>query len=142
MRKIWGKKKEPDRVVVTTKEQLKTAVNQKKEHIEIKGDLARKLQWLGLLSPRKIAALTVVLATVTGVATIGVTTVGAPIAIGGATVSLAAVSAAPIIEITGGEMAATILASGVAVALLLSILKGYEVEVKYNGASMCLKRKI
>lgn len=100
------------------------------------------MQWLGLLSPRKIAALTVVLATVTGVATIGVTTVGAPIAIGGATVSLAAVSAAPIIEITGGEMAATILASGVAVALLLSILKGYEVEVKYNGASMCLKRKI
>ena len=141
MRKFMRRKKEQDRVIVTTKEQLKTAVNQKKEHIEIQGDLARKLRWIGLLSPRKIAALTVALATAAGVATIGVPTVGAPVAIGGAAVSITAASAAPIIEITGGEMAATILASGVAVALLLSILKGYEVEVKYNGASMCLRRK-
>ena len=136
MRKFMRRKKEQDRVIVTTKEQLKTAVNQKKEHIGIQGDLARKLRWIGLLSPRKIAALTVALATAAGVATIGVTTVGAPVAIGGAAVSITAASAAPIIE-----MAATILASGVAVALLLSILKGYEVEVKYNGASMCLRRK-
>ena len=59
MRKFMRRKKEQDRVIVTTKEQLKTAVNQKKEHIEIQGDLARKLRWIGLLSPRKIAALTV-----------------------------------------------------------------------------------
>ena len=96
MRKFMSKKKEPDRVVVTTKEQLKTAIDQKKEHIEIQVDLAKKLQWIGLLSPHKIVALTVVLAA----------------------------------------------ATGVAVALLLAILKGYEVEVKYNGASMCLRRKI
>ena len=50
MRKIGGKKKEPDRVVVTTKEQLKSAVNRKEAYIEIQGDLARKLQWMGKLS--------------------------------------------------------------------------------------------
>ena len=44
MRKFMRRKKEQDRVIVTTKEQLKTAVNQKKEHIEIQGDLARKLR--------------------------------------------------------------------------------------------------
>jgi len=124
------KNKESNRVVVTSKEQLKTAINQKKEHIEIQGDLARELKWIGKLSPGKIAALSAVLALAVG----GATTIGAP-------VSVAALSVASVATVTGSEIAAIILASGMTVTLLLAILQGYEVEMQYNGVSMCLKRK-
>ena len=132
MRKIGGKKKEPDRVVVTTKEQLKSAVNRKEAYIEIQGDLARKLQWMGKLSSAKLYKLAGVLTA----AAVGV--VGGPVA----GVPIAAVSAAAVTNVTGAGVAAVILASGVTITLIVSVLKGYEVEMQYNGASMCLKRKI
>lgn len=133
--KIWGKKKEPKRVVVTTKEQLKTAVNQNKEYIEIQGDLARKLQWIGKLSSARLYKLTGVLAAAAGATAVGV--VGGPMT----GIPIAAVSAVAVTNVTGAGVAAVILASGVTVTLILSVLKGYEVEMQYNGASMYLKRK-
>lgn len=136
MRKIGGKKKEPDRVVVTTKEQLKSAVNRKEAYIEIQGDLARKLQWMGKLSSAKLYKLAGVLTAAAGATAVGV--VGGPVA----GVPIAAVSAVAVTNVTGAGVAAVILASGVTITLIVSVLKGYEVEMQYNGASMCLKRKI
>lgn len=135
MLKIGGKKKEQDRVVVTTKEQLKEAVNRKEAHIEIQGDLARKLQWMGKLSSAKLHKLAGVLTAAAGATAVGVA--AGPVA----GIPIAAVSATAVTNVTGAGVAAVILASGVTITLILSVLKGYEVEMQYDGVSMYLKRK-
>lgn len=43
--------------VVTTKEQLKAAVNRKDSYIEVQGDLAKKMNWMAKLSKKKIALI-------------------------------------------------------------------------------------
>ena len=40
--------------IVTTKEQLKTAISRKAVYIEVRGDLAKKMNWMAKLS-QKIA---------------------------------------------------------------------------------------
>ncbi len=135
MRKLRNTKKDK-KVVVTTKEQLKAAVNRKEPVIEVQGDLAKKLQWLGKLSKAKISALIVALGAITAIS-VGT---GGTAAAGG--VSAAAI--APIIskkmgEIAGKEIAGVILACGISIALILAILKGYTAELEYNNVILRLK---
>lgn len=48
--------------VVTTKEQLKKAVNRKDSCIEVRGDLVKKMNWMVNLSKKKIALIIAALA--------------------------------------------------------------------------------
>ena len=51
---MFGKRKKVESVtVVTTKEQLKAAVNRKDVCIEIKGELAGKMKWMAKLSKKE-----------------------------------------------------------------------------------------
>lgn len=54
---MFGKKKNSiNKVVVSSKEELKTAIKRKNPYIEVQGDLAKKMKWMGKLSSAKIAA--------------------------------------------------------------------------------------
>ena len=59
--------------IVTTKEQLKAAVNRKDSYIEVQGDLAKKMTWMAKLSKKKIA---LVIAGLTGAAVAAPATAG------------------------------------------------------------------
>lgn len=61
---MFGKNKEGKAkiTVVTTKEQLKAAVNRKDNYIEVQGDLAKKMNWMVNLSKKKIAFIIAALA--------------------------------------------------------------------------------
>ena len=39
-----------NKVVVSSKEELKTAIKRKEPYIEVQGDLAKKMKWMGKLS--------------------------------------------------------------------------------------------
>ena len=55
---MFGKKKNSiNKVVVSSKEELKTAIKCKEPYIEVQGDLAKKMKWMGKLSSVKIAAI-------------------------------------------------------------------------------------
>ena len=55
---MFGKKKNSiNKVVVSSKEELKTAIKRKEPYIEVQGDLAKKMKWMGKLSSVKIAAI-------------------------------------------------------------------------------------
>ena len=48
---MFGKKKNSiNKVVVSSKEELKTAIKRKEPYIEVQGDLAKKMKWMGKLS--------------------------------------------------------------------------------------------
>jgi len=61
---MFGKNKEEKGkvTVVTTKEQLKAAVNRKDSCIEVRGDLAKKMNWMVNLSKKKIVLIIAALA--------------------------------------------------------------------------------
>lgn len=61
---MFGQNKEEKAkiTVVTTKEQLKAAVNRKDSYIEVRGDLAKKMNWMVNLSKKKIALIIAALA--------------------------------------------------------------------------------
>lgn len=42
-----------NKVVVSSKEELKTAIKRKEPYIEVQGDLAKKMKWMGKLSSVK-----------------------------------------------------------------------------------------
>ena len=44
-----GKKNSINKVVVSSKEELKTAIKRKEPYIEVQGDLAKKMKWMGKL---------------------------------------------------------------------------------------------
>lgn len=44
---MFGKKKNNiNKVVVSSKEELKTAIKRKEPYIEVQGDLAKKMKWM------------------------------------------------------------------------------------------------
>lgn len=61
---MFGKNKEEKGkiTIVTTKEQLKAAVNRKDSCIEVRGDLVKKMNWMVNLSKKKIALIIAALA--------------------------------------------------------------------------------
>lgn len=110
--------------IVTTKEQLKAAVNRRDSCIEVRGDLAKKMNWMAKLSKKKIA---IIIAALTGVAVIAPVpaTTGASIAVTKG-VALAAGKGASIAAGTISKEAVTFLGTMVVVA----ILKGYNIELE------------
>lgn len=61
---MFGKKKKDTEreVIVKTKEELKAAIKRKEPYIEVQGDLANKMKWMGGLSKKKVAAFVALLA--------------------------------------------------------------------------------
>ncbi len=76
--------------IVTTKEQLKTAISRKAVYIEVRGDLAKKMNWMAKLSQKKIV---LIIAYITGITGVAVATVPAT---GGASLAVAGVTFADI----------------------------------------------
>ena len=75
---MFGKKKNSiNKVVVSSKEELKTAIKRKNPYIEVQGDLAKKMKWMGKLSSAKIAAIIALLTPLAAVPGGGVLTVTA-----------------------------------------------------------------
>ena len=65
---MFGKKKNNiNKVVVSSKEELKTAIKRKEPYIEVQGDLAKKMKWMGKLSSVKIAAIIALLTSLAAV---------------------------------------------------------------------------
>lgn len=79
---MFGKnrQKKENATVVTTKEQLKAAVNRKEAFIEVRGDLAKKMNWMAKLSKKKTA---IIIAGLTGAAIAAPATGGTSLAAAG-----------------------------------------------------------
>lgn len=123
-RKMFGKnkKKSEKATIVTTKEQLKAAVNRKDDCIEVRGDLAKKMKWMANLSKKKIA---LIVACLTGAAAAAPLTAGASMAAAG--VSSANVMA--IVAIVGGTA-------------VITILNNYNIEIDvFKGVLKLMKNK-
>ena len=108
--------------IVTTKEQLKAAVNRKDTCIEVRGDLAKKMSWMAKLSQKKTALIIAALAGATAAAPV---TGGASFAVAGA--------------VSTETMAIVAILGGVAV---VAILKGYSVEVETVNGNLKLTKNI
>lgn len=109
---MFGKNKKEDVTIVTTKEQLKAAVNRKDTYIEVRGDLAKKMNWMAKLSKKKIA---LIIACLTG--TTGAAVVAAPVTAGAsfAAAGVASADVMPIVLILGG-------------IVVIAILNNYDIE--------------
>lgn len=114
--------------IVTTKEQLKAAVNRKDPCIEVRGDLAKKMSWMAKLSKEKVALI------VAGLTASTVFAVTAPAAAGvsvfAACTASAAASSTEVITfgaIVGG-------------VVIVAILKGYNVKVSTAYVTLELKK--
>ena len=123
---MFGKKKNNiNKVVVSSKEELKTAIKRKEPYIEVQGDLAKKMKWMGKLSSVKIAAIIALLTSLAAVPGGGVLTVSALTA--GGVVEAAEVNVAIyVIRILG-------------IATIIGIFRGYNVEVETGKVSLRLK---
>lgn len=126
---MFGKlKKEKEAVtIVTTKEQLKAAVNRKDACIEIRGELVGKMKWMAKLSGKKIAIIITCLTT----------SVVVP------TMTPAAGSAALVAAGMGAAEASS--AIGIIVLLgavvVVGIFKNYDVELSTGDISLRLTAK-
>lgn len=125
---MFGKRKSKHkRVVVTTKEELKTAINKKEPYIEVQGNLVNKMKWMGKISKKKIAALTALLLAaasnpVTATTAVGVTAVEGAVGVGSAAAVIGLISVLGIVTI-------------------VAIFKDYEIEVEVEGHSLRLTKK-
>lgn len=117
------RKKKSEAVVVNTKEELKAAVNRKFPCIEVRGSLAKKLKWMGSLSPAKITALAALL-----------TAAAIPN-------PASALSSAAAVAAVGKGTVAAIVSCGLSAALILAVLKGYNVEFDYGKGVVRLTAK-
>lgn len=127
---MFGKKKKEK--IIYTKDELKRAVHNKEPQIIVGGDLAQKLKCLAKLSPSKIVTIISILAAGTAA------TIANPVASGlFAASSLTATTGAA----SGTGVAAIVLASGLSVALILAILKGYDIELNKAGDQVIFKAK-
>ena len=126
---IFGKKKQDEEmaVIVTTKKELNAAIKKKEPRIEVQGDLVKQIKWMKKLSPVKTAALLAFLATAV------IPNPAAPIS--------ALVSVPTLAAITGKDIAIIILAGGLSVSVIISILKGYNLELVNGDTSILLTKK-
>jgi len=116
---MFGKKKKSENVVVvTTKEELKTAIKSKEPCIEVQGNLARKMKWMTKLNRAAIIAL-----------------IPALVAIGGVSAgfSVPASFAIPAAAAATGITAGDILLCTLSISIIIAILKGYNVEADAKG---------
>ena len=124
--------------IVTTKEQLKAAVNRKDSYIEVQGDLAKKMNWMAKLSKKKIALVIAGLtgAAVAAPAAVGATGAGTAVAVHALTnASLAATG-------TGASTEVMALTALLGTVFVVAILNGYSIEADaVNGVLKLTKNK-
>jgi len=120
---MFGKKTEK-KVIVKTKEELKAAVKRKEPCIEVQGDLANKMKWMGKLSKVQIAAFIPLLST----AALN------PLATGSAAMIQTAVEATK-------TAAVTYLITIIGAVTIIAIYKGYDVDITAGSMTIRLIRK-
>ena len=126
---MFGKlKKEKENVtIVTTREQLKAAVNRKDTCIEIRGELVGKMKWMAKLSGKKIAII--------------ITCLTASVAVPAMT------PAAGIAALVAAGMGVAEASFAISVIVLLGVVsvvgifKNYDVELSTGGISLRLTAK-
>lgn len=113
---MFGKKVKNEKpVVVTTKEELKTAIKNKKPCIEVHGEIAKKIKWMTKLNRAASLALLPLLAVV-----------GGPMS-----AAFAVPAAAASAGITAAEITLAVIA--ISAGMVIAIIKGYNVEVDVKG---------
>lgn len=115
---VWKEEKSEKVVVVTTKEELKAAIESKKPCIEVQGNLARKMKWMTKLNRAAVIAL-----------------IPALVAIGGVSAGFA-VPASFVVPATAtavGITAGDILLCTLSISIIIAILKGYSIEADAKG---------
>ena len=123
---MFGKKKNSiNKVVVSSKEELKTAIKRKEPYIEVQGDLAKKMKWMGKLSSVKIAAIIALLTSLAAVP-------------GGGVLTVSALTAGGVVEAAEANVAIYVI-SILGIATIIGILRGYNVEVETGKVSLRLK---
>lgn len=128
-------KKSPKEITVTTGKELNEAVKRKESSIIVQGKLAEKMKWMAKLSASKIAFLIGALA----VCTTG-TVATAGIAVGPSAVAFSASAMAAGIEgSTIAAIATLVFTCGVSIAIIIAVLKGYNVEIKNGDLLLTLK---
>ncbi len=120
---MFGKKTEK-KVIVKTKEELKAAVKRKEPCIEVQGDLANKMKWMGKLSKVQIAAFIPLLSTA-------------------ALNPLAADSVVMIQSTVGAIKTAAVicLLTTIGSVTIIAIYKGYDVDITIDSMTIRLIRK-
>ena len=114
---MFGKKKNSiNKVVVSSKEELKTAIKRKEPYIEVQGDLAKKMKWMGKLSSVKIAAIIALLTSLAAVP-------------GGGVLTVSALTAGGVVEAAEANVAIYVI-SILGIATIIGIFRGYNVEVE------------
>lgn len=108
-------------IVVSTKEELKKAIENKEKEITVVGDLAKKINWMAKLSPAKIAAL---------ISFFAVAAFPNP---------LSGASALAATGLVGTDVALIIFTCGVSISVILAVLRGYDVTIE--GKSVKLNKK-
>ena len=123
---MFGKKKNSiNKVVVSSKEELKTAIKRKEPYIEVQGDLAKKMKWMGKLSSVKIAAIIALLTSLAAVP-------------GGGVLTVSALTAGGVVEAAEANVAIYVI-SILGIATIIGIFRGYNVEVETGKVSLRLK---
>ncbi|HHD2753882.1 TPA: hypothetical protein ACOTG0_002704 [Clostridium perfringens] len=119
-------------IEVTTKEQLKKAIDEKYDEIIVKGELAKKLhksRKIKKLSRAKIGMLTAALTA--GAASVPIT--------GGLSLAVAT----PIAALTGLEIAFIIAVFFVGISLVIAVYNGYDdIEFSQNPLKLRLRKKL
>ena len=120
---MFGKKKNSiNKVVVSSKEELKTAIKRKEPYIEVQGDLAKKMKWMGKLSSVKIAAIIALLTSLAAVP-------------GGGVLTVSALTAGGVVEAAEANVAIYVI-SILGIATIIGIFRGYNVEVETGKVSL------
>ena len=116
-------------IIVTTKEELKAAQDQKVNEIIVSGELANKLKKAKQITKLGAAGLGIL------TAALGFGIVAAPV-----TGGLSMFAAAPVAALTGLEITAIITASALGIALIIALFKDYE-EISFENGKMTLRKR-
>lgn len=127
--------KSPKEITVTTGKELNEAVKRKEHSIIVQGKLAKKMKWMAMLSAPKIAVLIGALAA----CTTGTVATGGIAAGPSAAVFSASAMAAGIEGSTIAAIATLVFTCGVSIAIIIAVLKGYNVEIKNGDLLLTLK---
>lgn len=122
-------KKSPKDITVTTGKELNEAVKRKEHSIIVQGKLAKKMKWMAMLSAPKIAVLIGALAACTT----------GTVATGGIAAGPSAAALTMAAGLEGPAIVALVSTCGVSIAIIIAVLKGYNVEIKNDGLLLTLK---
>ncbi|MHC6204658.1 hypothetical protein ACYULU_15870 [Breznakiellaceae bacterium SP9] len=119
-------------IEVTTKEELKKAMELNPEKIIVRGKFANDLK------------KSKVIATASGVVLVALTAAGAAVLAAPATAGISALFALPAVGVaaalTGAEIATIIIAASIGIGLIIAIFKGYD-EIEFSDRRLVLKNK-